>query len=285
MKHFRIKVLIAIIWLIFTVSLAGWWFIHAWDQIGLASHDSARSMLKWEGFSLLFALLAGGAAIFYLIYQERSSYRTLNDFHMAFSHDLKNAMTSLQMQVGALQDEQQGEQNPILMRLDQDSRRLKMKLENSLELSKSNAVALHMQDISLSDILGRVRFHEPDIEITLNHDRQVFADRRVLELIFINIINNAVKHGNASRVDVEVKPASGGNVELRFCDNGEGFEGRRDQLSKMYYSSNSSNGSGIGLFLVKKLVTRMRGNVAFPQSEEDEGFVVLLTLEQGRGNE
>ena len=282
MKHFRIKVLIAIVWLIFTVSLAGWWFIHAWGQIELTSHESVRVMLKWEGFSLLFALLAGGAAIFYLIYQERSSYRTLNDFHMAFSHDLKNAMTSFQMQIGALRDEYQGNQNPILLRLDQDSRRLKMKLENSLELSKSNATPLHMQDISISEILARIRFHEPDIEISLNHDRQVFADRRGLELIFINIVNNAVKHGNASRVDVEITSASNGSVEVKFSDNGNGFEGKRDQLSKMYYSSNSTNGSGIGLFLVEKLVKRMRGNVSFPQPENNKGFVVLLTLQQAR---
>lgn len=231
----------------------------------------------------MFALLAGGAAIFYLIYQERSSYRTLNDFHMAFSHDLKNAITSFQMQVGALQDEYQGDQNPILMRLDQDSRRLKMKLENSLELSKSNDAPLHMQDISISEILARIRFHEPDIEISLNHDHKVFADRRGLEMIFLNIVNNAAKHGNASRVDVEIATTSRGKVNVRICDNGAGFQGRRDQLSKMYYSSNSADGSGIGLFLVEKLVTKMRGSVSFPQSKNNQGFEVLLTLLQARG--
>ncbi len=283
MKHFRTKVLIAMVWLTFTVSLAGWWFIHAWGQIELTSEASVRTMLQWEGFSLLFALLAGGAAIFYLIYQERNSYRTLNDFHMAFSHDLKNSMTSLQMQVGALRDEFQGEQNPILVRLDQDSRRLKMKLENSLELSKSNAAPLYMEDLLLSDILERVRFQESEIEISLDHDMKVYADRRALELIFLNIINNALKHGNARRIDIKAASTSKGRVTIQFIDDGVGFGGQRDQLTRMFFPSGSAGGSGIGLYLVKKLVGKMKGDVAFPVSEKKSGFIVLVTLQQARG--
>ena len=285
MKHFRIKVLIALIWLIFTVSLAGWWFIHAWRQIELTAESSVRSMLQWEGFSLLVALLGGGAAIFYLIYQERKSYRTLNDFHMAFSHDLKNSMTSLQMQVGALRDEYQGEQNPTLLRLDRDSKRLKMKLENSLELSKSNAAPLYMENVSISDILERVRFQESEIEISLDHDMSVYADRRALELIFLNIINNAIRHGKARRIDIEVSPRPKGSISIEFHDDGAGFEGLREQLTQMYFPSNSSGGSGIGLYLVKRLVRKMKGEVSFPSPKNDVGFIVLLTLPQGGTHE
>ena len=283
MNHFRIKVLIAIIWLVFTISLAGWWWIHAWNQIELASENSARSMLKWEGGSLLLALLGGGAAIFFLIYQERKSYRTLHEFHLAFSHDLKNSMASLQMQVGALRDEYKGTPSPVLLRLDKDSRRLKMKIENSLELSKFKASPLYMEEILLSEILARVRFHEPEIEISLDHDQKVQGDRRALEIAFLNIINNAIKHGGATRIDIEAQTVSKTEVSVCFCDNGTGLVGAADQFTKSTFVSKLYKGSGIGLYLVAQLVGKMGGKISFPDPTENEGFVVALSLQRGRG--
>ncbi len=282
MNHFRLKILIAIAWLTFTVSLSGWWFIHAWNQIEMNTQSSVRLMLKWEGFSLLLALLAGGAAIVFLIYKERQSYRILNDFYLAFAHDLKNSMTSLQMQVGALRDEYQGRNSPVLERLGKDARRLEMKLENSLELSKVAVTPLFMQTVPLSDVLARVRFHEPDIEISLERDVSVKADRRALELVFTNIINNSIKHGRATRITVSPRIAGPGRIDLRIADNGSGVQERPGPDGLPQAEPGFSQGSGIGLFLVRRLMERMNGKASFPLPEKGEGFVVLLSLNEAR---
>jgi len=278
MNHFRVKLLIAIIWLIFTFSLAGWWFLHAWNQIEINADDSVRSMIKWEGFSLLFALLIGGVAIVFLIYQERKSYRTLNDFYLAFNHDLKNSMTSLQMQIGALRDEYQGKQNPIIRRLERDSNRLQMQLENSLELSKLNTTSIDFTDISISDILGRVHFHEPDIEISLNNDIVVLGDRRILEIIFLNIINNAIKHGQASQISLKTTAISEHEISIRISDNGSGFFSPDKQETQNFTPPKYKSGSGLGLYLIEKLLAKIKGTITFPPPNQNEGFVVLLTL-------
>lgn len=291
MRHFRTKILIAFIWLIFTVSLSGWWFVYTWTQIQINAKDNVRTMLQLEGVSLLIALLAGGAAIVFLIFQERKSYRTLNDFHLAFSHDLKNSMTSLQMQVGALRDEYRGENNPVLTRLDVESRRLQMKLENSLELSRLSASPLTMENIALSEILAKTRFSEPDIELLLDGDQQVFADRRALEIIFQNLFSNAVKHGQASRISIKTQSVKSDKIAITISDNGAGFAGDHTQLAKMISLSQKTSGTGIGLYLVDQLANKMRGSVEFPQtrtaqSSDDpdaRGFLVLLTLQKGSG--
>ncbi len=287
MKHFGVKILIAIAWLVFTVSLSGWWFVYTWNQIEINAQGNVRTMLQFEGVSLLIALLAGGAAIVFLIFQERKSYKTLNDFHLAFSHDLKNSMTSLQMQVGALRDEYRGEKNPVLTRLDKESRRLQMKLENSLELSRLAVSPYFMENVPLSGILAKTRFHEPEIELLLDGDQQIFGDRRALEIIFQNLFNNAVKHGNATRISIKTQNGPSGMIRLRISDNGSGFGGEHDQLGQMISLGEKTSGSGIGLYLVDQLVRKMGGTVEFPPpgsgDEDDGGFVVLLTLERGRG--
>ncbi|VAW21611.1 hypothetical protein MNBD_ALPHA11-1890 [hydrothermal vent metagenome] len=287
MKHFRIKILIALAWLVFTVSLSGWWFVYTWNQIEINAEDKVRTMLQLEGVSLLIALLAGGAAIVFLIFQERKSYKTLNDFHLAFSHDLKNSMTSLQMQVGALRDQYRGQNNPVLQRLDVESKRLQMKLENSLELSRLAISPYFMENILLSQILAKTRFHEPEIELILDGDQQIHGDRRALEIIFQNLFNNAVKHGQATRIAIKTKMIDPDKILLRITDNGSGFSGEREQLGQMISLGEKSSGSGIGLYLVDQLVAKMGGEVSFPkpdlEANPSDGFEVLLSLEKGTG--
>jgi len=286
-KHFRAKILTAIIWLVFTVSLSGWWFVYTWNQIEINAQDNVRTMLQFEGVSLLIALLAGGAAIVFLIFQERKSYKTLNDFHLAFSHDLKNSMTSLQMQVGALRDEYRGQNNPVLQRLDVESKRLQMKLENSLELSRLAVSPYFMENISLSQILAKTRFYEPEIELVLDGDQQILGDRRALEIIFQNLFNNAEKHGQATRISIKTQKTDSGKILLRITDNGSGFNGEREQLAQMISLGEKSSGSGIGLYLVEQLVSKMGGKVSFPKPDvsavPSDGFEVLLTLKNGAG--
>jgi len=284
-KHFQVKIIIAVVWLVFTVSLAGWWFVYTWNQIEMNAQENVRTMLKFEGVSLLVALLAGGAAIVFLIFQERKSYKTLNDFYLAFSHDLKNSMTSLQMQVGALRDEYRGQNNPVLQRLDVESKRLQMKLENSLELSRLAVSPYFMENISLAQILAKTRFHEPEIELVLDGDQQITGDRRALEIIFQNLFNNAVKHGQATRISVNTQDIGADRILLRITDNGSGFNGDRNQLAHMISLGEKSSGSGIGLYLVEQLVSKMGGKVSFPEPEtrgnSTGGFEVLLTLQKG----
>lgn len=294
MKHFRIKILVALVWLIFTVSLSGWWFVYTWNLIEINAQGNVRTMLQFEGFSLLIALLSGGVAIVFLIFQERKSYKTLNDFHLAFSHDLKNSMTSLQMQVGALRDEYRDRKNPVLTRLDIESRRLQMKLENSLELSRLDASPYFMESLALSEILAKTRFHEPEIELLLDGDQQIFGDRRALEIVFQNLFNNAVKHGQAGRICIKTKKLNDNMVSIRISDDGKGFAGEREQLGHMISLGEKTSGSGIGLYLVERLVVKMGGSVKFPEPETQnktrnktdatgcDGLVVLLTLRRGK---
>ncbi len=196
-------------------------------------------------------------------------------------------MTSLQMQVGALRDQYREQNNPVLQRLDVESKRLQMKLENSLELSRLAISPYFMENISLSQILAKTRFHEPEIELILDGDQQIHGDRRALEIIFQNLFNNAVKHGQATRISVKTQKIEPDKILLRITDNGSGFNGEREQLAHMISLGEKSSGSGIGLYLVDQLVSKMGGKVSFPKPDLEanpgDGFEVLLTLKKGTG--
>lgn len=107
--------------------------------------------------------------------------------------------------------------------------------------------------------------------------------RRVVE----NLVANAQRHAN-ERVSVSAIPAANGRVELRVDDDGAGVptEARErifERFSRLDAArSRDRGGAGLGLALVKAIVTRHQGEVHVETSPTLGGasFVVRLPLVQ-----
>jgi signal transduction histidine kinase len=66
-------------------------------------------------------------------------------------------------------------------------------------------------------------------------------------------------------------------VELRYSDDGRGYDGDPGRLGLMFLRGGESRGTGVGLYLVRVLMDRMGGSVEFA-NVPDGGFAVTLQL-------
>src|SRR5437773_1834226 len=98
-------------WVLLTVSMATWWMIFGLEQaqrlrsIGAPQTDElsrVQHMFVWEGATFIGLLLAGGVGLFVSVRREHARQRSVEAFFMAFTHDLKTALFSLQLQVESL---------------------------------------------------------------------------------------------------------------------------------------------------------------------------------------
>ncbi|MDR0616911.1 MAG: sensor histidine kinase [Synergistaceae bacterium] len=74
------------------------------------------------------------------------------------------------------------------------------------------------------------------IEINTNIDQTLdipMEQTLALFRIFQEAVSNAVRHGNATQVDVEVSRLAGSGVMFRVSDNGDGFEPRLDMMDAL----------------------------------------------------
>lgn len=111
----------------------------------------------------------------------------------------------------------------------------------------------------------------------------VTADPRALQQALLNVMTNAVDalsgRDNPS-ITITVMRASG-RVRIRVADNGCGMtEKQQRDLFKPFYTS-KTHGTGLGLVIVKKMLTKMDGHVEVT-SETGRGTVVDLYLPEGR---
>jgi two-component system CheB/CheR fusion protein len=168
-------------------------------------------------------------------------------------------------------------------------------IDDLLDLSRisTSKLELRMQKISLQSIVTtaiddtraaaeerkhRVQVLMPPGEICVN------ADRGRLVQVFVNLLINACKYTpEGGRIWVRVA-SEGSEAVVRVDDNGIGIA--PDKLSRIFdlftqiEPGMSQGGMGIGLALVKDLVTMHGGNVQVYSAGEDKGsrFTVRLPL-------
>lgn len=122
------------------------------------------------------------------------------------------------------------------------------------------------------------------IHLTCKQER-VFGevDQMRLEIVFKNIINNAIKYTKDDliiEIDLQKKA---NNVLITIADNGKGIpEAELPFLFEPFYRvdksrSKKTGGFGLGLSICKQIIEAHKGTIEI-QSEQDKGTKVLISL-------
>src|SRR3989441_12982310 len=172
-KRNRVVIALVGLWVVFTVTLAGWWLIFGLRQLDLLNRLNLEGavalhrhyqMLLWEGGILIASLIGGGLALFYYARREQKRHAQVEGFFAAFTHDAKTALASLRLQAESLQEDYaDSEQNPLLDRLLRDTVRLQLQLENSLFLVNLPHGKVFLEPIPLGERIEALRLHWPNL--------------------------------------------------------------------------------------------------------------------------
>jgi signal transduction histidine kinase len=111
---------------------------------------------------------------------------------------------------------------------------------------------------------------------------EVFNDRRRLEQILVNLLNNAIKFSDQGQIEL-ICQAKADQIVLSIRDSGIGI--KPEQLEKIFKPfgqldtslSRKHEGSGLGLSISKKLVEMMGGSLTL-KSEWGVGSTFIITL-------
>jgi signal transduction histidine kinase len=252
----RLPYVIAVVWLLFTLSLASWWL-----SVGLSLTDHAR-MFAWEGGAFIVVILGGGIAMVAAIWREQRRREAVEAFFMSFTHDLKTSLARVQLQAEGLREDSSDEHaREPLDRLLQDTVRLQIQLENSLYVAQPDGRLLR-ERLDVVTRCERLGADWPLLNLSITGHGYAMADARAFDSIIRNLLQNAVVHGDASCVTVAVggTPA---RLQITVSDNGVGVEPARRSRLGFTLAAGDTGGSGVGLFVCRQLITRMHGSLRF----------------------
>ena len=144
-----------------------------------------------------------------------------------------------------------------------------------------------LSDIKIEELLSAIvrsftEISEKKISLLVEQNKVNPQIERTLEITYglRNFIGNAVKYSNSS-VDV-ILESSNKITEVKVCDDGPGFsEDILNVLGEPYIRSknkiiSSKSGLGLGTFIGKTLLERMKANVSFDKCPKINGAMVTI---------
>lgn len=193
----------------------------------------------------------------------------------AVSHDLRTPLSAIRTAAsGLLQEDLQwapSTRREMLELIDAESDRLSRLVENLLNLSRIEAGALHptKEWRHLEEVAARAvehyRYQLRDHQITLNFPRDlppVEVDFALIEDVFVNLLDNAVRHApEGSEIIVRAR-ADGDTVVVVVENTGPSVPpAAAEQIFSRFYSAASGRHTGLGLAICKGLIEAHGGRV------------------------
>jgi two-component system, OmpR family, phosphate regulon sensor histidine kinase PhoR len=258
--------------------------------------------LEIQGQKFIVSLTSLEADLHLLHFKDNDKENTLNkvraDFVANASHELRTPLAILS---GALETlmtsakEDAPAQERFLNLMQQQTKRMSHLINDLLSLSK-----VEMQEpfppiekVSLRDVLelcivslGQL-IKNNDMQIEISHKGEnclIFGDKEELLRLFENLIENAFKYAReGKRITIVIEKAEYNaqeSVRVLVKDYGKGVEPKHlSRLSERFYRADvsKSESTGLGLALVKHIMSHHRGRVEY-KSKSGEGLEVHLTF-------
>lgn len=221
-----------------------------------------------------------------------STNKELNDFAYVVSHDLKaplRGISSLSQWLladySAQLDEQGQEFIHLLINRVQKMHNL---IEGILQYSRVGRVKEEIRQVNLNQLVADVielLAPRENIQIEVASNLPVVDfERTRIEQVFQNLLSNAIKFIDKPQGQITIKCKDDSNDWLfSVTDNGLGIEkeqfARIFQIFQKIYNDKSSDSTGIGLALVKKIVEMYDGKV-WVESEVGKGSTFFFTVKK-----
>jgi len=223
----------------------------------------------------------------------RKKNEELEAFVYMVSHDLKNPVVSIQGFCSSILKNQRDELNEktlfYLQRVQANASLMSNLLEDLVELSRIGRIEDKKTEISVQQVIKSVwdgvsrSLPTGDVEFILpkNLPRVLYSEKRLYQ-IFSNLLSNALKFRDEDRkTKVEIgHQEDKDNYTFFVRDNGIGIE--QKYHNKIFESFSQlkdikSEGTGMGLAIVKKIVEANQGKV-WVESQKKAGSTFYFTI-------
>ena len=208
----------------------------------------------------------------------------------AVGHDLRTPLAGIKAAVSSLRqtdvDWSSADRDELLATIEESSDRLDAIVANLLDASRLQAGAFSVQarPVALDEVVGAALLSIADagdkVRVDVAEDLPlVQADAGLLERVFVNLIDNAVRYGG----DAEVSASAGEfSAKVLIRDHGPGVpDEQRARLFEPFERLGDRNGSvtgtGLGLSVARGFTEAMGGTLIADRGE-DGGLAMRLVL-------
>jgi signal transduction histidine kinase len=291
--------LASLLLLAITVAVALWGLRRGLDPLNaLAAQAAQVSATNWEAVPRVRdepdEIKPLVQALGDMLDRLRRSFTQQREFIGNAAHELKTPVAILKstLQTLARKPRTTDEYRAGLVRALEDTERLERLLQWMLRLARAEHLGAGRSDLEMVDLgetcedaIARVqslaKMHEVSLQLHRNGPSLLRADPSDLELIWVNLLENAIRYSPENgRVDVHAESVDS-KVQVRVVDQGSGIPEEElphvfDRFHRVDRSrTRDTGGFGLGLSLAKAFTEAYGGNIRL-SSKVDQGTSVVV---------
>jgi two-component system, OmpR family, phosphate regulon sensor histidine kinase PhoR len=296
-RSLSVPILLAIAMITLLVVVAvGWVLVLAINALKDARLSGVYWALLAIGSTFILLLVVGVVLYLILSIKAINLTRRQSNFIDSVTHELKSPIASMKLYLQTLNrhqvsDDLQADFHRFML---EDLERLDHLINQMLDAGRLDAERPSDEDeeVELAELLrasaasvcANYRVAADTVRLDLQPST-VLGRRLDLDIVFRNLIDNAVKYAGATpRVEVSLRPAGDGQIVVRIADNGRGIPHhlRRKIFGRFVRLGleleREKPGTGLGLYIARTLVRRHGGRIRVHDPETGPGSVFEVQL-------
>jgi len=269
------------------VVIGGLFFGHSSEGMFLEEHEN------------LVAAIASQASIALdnaMLYEEIHALNSKKDEFIGFaSHELKTPLTTIKgyLQLAEITETSAKEFFP---KINKQVARLEAIIADLLDISKIQAgrLDLHFVKTTLNSLIQEaiesLDFSRHKIEADIpSEDVSITIDNQKMSQVLVNLLTNALKYSKPHSRILVTAIRLGDQARISVSDEGVGIAAAHlekifNQFYRIYSTSNSAKGMGLGLYISKEIMEAHLGKI-WAESIEKKGstFHIQFPIDRAKG--
>jgi signal transduction histidine kinase len=242
--------------------------------------DRKNIQYTGEGITFLLMIIAGAIYVFRIIKKQLVQAEQQKNLMIAITHELKTpiAITRLNLETMQIRKLEFAQQQKLIRSSIQEANRLNTLCNNMLFMSQLNSgdsklsnEMLDLSNVARDCVLDFVARY-PDRKILIESENEIIisGDKILLQLAINNLLDNAIKYSEKDDVVLVKIFKANRKVNLKVIDRGIGIkDSEKKRIFEKYFrgSGMQAKGTGLGLYLTRKIVKQHHGIISFRNNE------------------
>jgi signal transduction histidine kinase len=296
-RSISLPIVLSAITVLMTVALLVGWILGISENLPLNSAFLGNVWLLTGGIAS-FVLVGSVLVLFSVsLVREILESRRQQMFIDSVTHELKSPLASIKLCLDTLARPGLSMPQQVELRdmMQSDVERLTVFVDDILQASRiahrRRSQTWTMVDVTalvtnvMESIGRRYGLANGTFKLRAPASVQTFTDPTALEIILKNVLDNAVKYSSGPpSVQVDLRLQDSGHLDIVVQDQGIGIE--RNQLKRVFKRFhrapdplvNERSGSGLGLFVVHRLVGNLGGRIRAESGGRGKGTTMRIRL-------
>ncbi len=223
---------------------------------------------------------------------ERMEHENIKALVSDLSHQIKTPLATLKMYVNFLEqdDREESQRKEYIEIINSSLKRLLLLSEGMIKISKLESGLISIQNeqasinktilTALKDIYPKALEAGIEIEYLENYSGECMHDPKWMAEAIFNLLDNAVKYGKNGNIIIVSVRKLGFSVEIAVEDENTQIERNEyNALFQRFYRGTNSKmieGSGIGLYLAREIVSRQGGSLSVTKGAIGNKFYIII---------